>query len=1513
MRYKGFKQMKCAAAVILSAAIVLTDVSGVSAAEYGQTLETEVQEETTQSLAQEDTAEEDAAVESETLQETVEISDEITETQPEITHTEGNTEIDTDAGSTASDFSGETEPAETREETPSTEITETTEGTDLEAEGMEIKAAVEDFRLNQTSVTLIINETFDLKKKILFTPENAENKTLVCLSDNTSVATVSEDGMISAVGAGDATITIRLADGALDKTLTFAVKVSDEANIIRFKLYDDTSDAEITKTTISVGEPVVIQAVFGTQPPMDATLQWSSSKPAYVKTTQRTNLINTSAVELEGLKPTPTNDPAVITCVLTYPDKTQVTAMLDVTVKPLAESVTISLGKEDATGKEVIYDLEEKQFIAIGTMKLSEPVSELSASISPIAADQRIRWSSSDSAVIKFDDEESGKAVGNKNGEATVTAAPYVLHGKGADGKEVKGTVRVKTRRIIKSLSFTPKTSDKKDATHDSYGRIEITEGMKITLEPTYMPADATVKRVKWSINSNTPNALDISVNETTNIATVTAKKVAKNTVVKLTADATDMGEASCELEFIVKPKVEKIYIYRKDDQNTCLSGGTLGVDQSGTVDLIAVNKPDDAMQKVTWKISNTKIADLTPKDDGSCTITVKDKGTAQITATAADSSKVTAVTTLNVSSLARSVTIEGSDKVMVGGKIKLTASVSPKSASSKNIKWESLMPEFATVDEKTGVVTGLATSSRDSVTTATIKATVQDGSGKSITHNVLVYAAPEKFDIMIPDGDKDEKNDIILTGKTIGIDPDTDKTTYKVAARILPQKACQEVEWKSSNEKIATVDKNGVITAHDAFGKATITASAIDGSNRKASITVNVATLVTSVEITGGHYVGYSNDEDIELQLKAVVGKKDAANKSVVWKSEYPSVAEVDETGLVTANAKTGSTEITAEAVDGSGIIAKHMVYVVSSKNKVTINRDDSSADKWIIDSKGGRSIEGIDLAGKETVEIRLRADLSGGSPERDGVPMELKWSTSDKNVATVEADETDSHKCTVTLHNKGVSGKKTVKITATTTEGYATSGSVTIKDIENTNPYVTITGPGHRLANGKKMQLSSGSIAVKWYSENEALAKVDIKKGVVTAGKDATGTVRITAVSEVGTGWNTYDINIVPLTSKVDITLNGDTNIVTNQKVGVDIIKGYGNQEELKLGARLDNVPSEEVTWKSSNKSIAVIDEDGNLDIKKTGNVTLTATATDGSKKSGKVTLVVTKQITSMEPAGGKRNIVVGLKKSVQLNVTYKPLGTTIKKATWSVTQESSPGVVSVNKNNGKVTGKALGWAEITAIATDGSGKSCKFNVSVEPAVSKVEIISARLGEYSNVVGVDLSSGEYTDTLSVNLYEYDKVEKEYNPIADQDVTWSSSNKAIAEIDKDGKVTVHKAGTVTIKATATDGSRKSATIKLYAGQLVKTINVDPSVPATINLSLGDKNYRTYNLAGKISVSPLTASNKTLVFTSTNKKCVTVNSKGKITAKKVNDETVYIIITTKDGSGVSVEIPVEVN
>lgn len=1354
--------------------------------------------------------------------------------------------------------------------------------------GWESYETAEDIILEQTEVTLVKDERFNLKEKVKIEPAGSENKELVFTSNDPSVADVDSAGMVTAVSVGTAKIKIKMADGSLDKELTFTVKVTNRENIVRFKTFADNETAEITKAVISINEPVTVQAVFGVTPPPKATVQWTSSRPDYVKVTERTDLVGVNAAKLEGLKPTTQLDQnkVDIVCTLIYEDKkTTFTGILSVTVRPLAESISIQAGREVATGKKVIYDLGTKQFIAVDDTKLAQPVDSLSAVVLPKDANQKVKWSSSDVSVIKFDDENSGLAEGNRKGTATVTAS--VTDGStGKDGKPIIGETKVITRRIIQKISFTPKLADNgSDVSYDQYGRIEITEGTSIRLEPSYVPADASEKTLSWT-NSN-KNALSIKTSGS-NVCVVTAGKVARNTIVKLKAEAVDLGEASCELEFIIRPKVEKIKIYRTDDPDHCVSGGNIGIDpekDNMTFQLRAENDPGDASQTVTWKIDGTKVANLVSNDDGTCTITVKGKGTAVITASAVDGSKTTAITTLNVTSLASSVEIEGSNMVMKGKTIKLTAAVYPKSADNKGIKWESLMPEYAKVNEKTGEVQGVKAGF------AIISAKVNDGSGVSGSHAVWVMDPIEEFDIMIPDGDDNEKNDELLTGKTIGLDPDKDISTYTVAARILPDTACQEVTWKSSNEKIATV-KDGVITAK-ALGNAVITAQATDGSGRTASVKVNITTLTKSVTVTGGHYVGIEKT----LQLQAEVGDKDAANKAVVWTSSVPQVATVDKKGLVKATGSDGMTVITAEAADGSGAKMEHKVYVVGQKNKVEVSTND-----YTIQTESGRKyIKNIDLSNMETLEIRFKAELKGGSAIRDNVPMDIGWSTSNKSVATVEADEEDSSIGIVTIYKAG-----TVSITAKSTEGYESSESVTLT-VKNPNPLVRIKAPSNRLAQGKKMQLSTGGATVDWYSGNEQLAKVN-SKGQVTAGKNVTGMVTITAVAAGGNSTDTYSINIEKPVKKVDITINND--LATNQKVGVDLMNGYKGSNEIRLSALLDEVEGD-VTWKTSNSKIATIDEEGYLDIKQNGNVTFTATAADGSKKTGKITLVISKQTTGIEPADGKDVVEVGLKKSASLSVTYKPLSATSKKAIW---ESSAPSVVSVNKSNGKITGKRVSDepVTITATAADGSGVSCSFTVYVRPAVNKVEIVKAGTGEeildseYQEVVGIDSSSSIDTLTLKANLYT--KSGKNDVLIGSQRVAWSSSNKNIAEVDENGVVKALKNGEVTITATALDGSKKSGKVKLYIGKLIKNITMSDEIKDGINLNL--RTRKSIELADEMMIYPITATNQNLAYTTSDKKIVTVNAKGKVTAKKAG--TAEIIVSPKDGSGVILRIPVTV-
>ena len=76
--------------------------------------------------------------------------------------------------------------------------------------------------LNQTAVTLDIDQSITLKATVA--PENATNKAVTWASDNTGVATVDENGKVTAVAAGTANITVTTADGG--KTATCAVTVN---------------------------------------------------------------------------------------------------------------------------------------------------------------------------------------------------------------------------------------------------------------------------------------------------------------------------------------------------------------------------------------------------------------------------------------------------------------------------------------------------------------------------------------------------------------------------------------------------------------------------------------------------------------------------------------------------------------------------------------------------------------------------------------------------------------------------------------------------------------------------------------------------------------------------------------------------------------------------------------------------------------------------------------------------------------------------------------------------------------------------------------------------------------------------------------------------------------------------------------------------------------------------------------------------------------------------------------
>ena len=159
------------------------------------------------------------------------------------------------------------------------------------------------------------------------------------------------------------------------------------------------------------------------------------------------------------------------------------------------------------------------------------------------------------------------------------------------------------------------------------------------------------------------------------------------------------------------------------------------------------------------------------------------------------------------------------------------------------------------------------------------------------------------------------------------------------LTASILPLVASnQKVTWTSSDDTVATVDKNGVVTAVSA-GTAVITVTTEDGS-LTASCTVTVTVPVTGVSLDKDEMsltVGETGT------LTATVAPEDASNSNITWTSDNADVATVDENGVVSA-VSAGTAVITVTTEDGS-LTASCTVTVTPKPSSGSSDRDDSSS----------------------------------------------------------------------------------------------------------------------------------------------------------------------------------------------------------------------------------------------------------------------------------------------------------------------------------------------------------------------------------------------------------------------------------------------------------------------------------------------------------------------------------------------------------------------------------------
>ena len=157
---------------------------------------------------------------------------------------------------------------------------------------------------------------------------------------------------------------------------------------------------------------------------------------------------------------------------------------------------------------------------------------------------------------------------------------------------------------------------------------------------------------------------------------------------------------------------------------------------------------------------------------------------------------------------------------------------------------------------------------------------------------------------------------------------------TLQLLTEVTPDNATiQNVEWKSRNEKVATVDANGVVSGI-ARGNVTIEAVAVDGSGVKAQITLTVYQDVTELTIKETNVTVATQQRS--AQLHVTVLPTNANNKKLVWSSSDESIATVHK-GTITG-VKAGDCSIICTSDSNPAVSASIPVHVIQLAKQISV-----------------------------------------------------------------------------------------------------------------------------------------------------------------------------------------------------------------------------------------------------------------------------------------------------------------------------------------------------------------------------------------------------------------------------------------------------------------------------------------------------------------------------------------------------------------------------------------------
>lgn len=623
-----------------------------------------------------------------------------------------------------------------------------------------------------------------------------------------------------------------------------------------------------------------------------------------------------------------------------------------------------------------------------------------------------------------------------------------------------------------------------------------------------------------------------------------------------------------------------------------------------------------------------------------------------------------------------------------------------------------------------------------------------------------------------------------------------------QLRATISPDNATnKEVTWRSTDTTKATVDANGLVTLLKP-GFVTIVATSVDNPAVHEDCNLTILIPVSSVSLLEPEKTMYTGDID---KLKYDLLPLDASDKTVSWTSTNTDVVTVEDDGTVKA-VGVGSSVIIIKTADGG----------YDSYCTITVKQ-------------GATSIQ-FD---------KLKMDLVTGKYDylkaiftpADTTQTNLVWASSDPNVATV--DETGK----VTAKNGG-----TTYISAKTDSGHLALCFVTV-----TQPVtgVKLDVTNKTIFKGDKFDLIPSIAPVTATNQNVTWSSSDTKVATVSNKGEVVGLTGGVAIITCTSADGSYQANCI-LTVKELVTT-----IKLNQS---SYTLGIGNVLALTATVSTQTATNQKVSWRSTNESVAYVDEFGRVSGRSVGYTTIVATAQDGSGVMATCDIRVVRLVSSITLS--KTSVALYVGDSQSLSAAIGPSDATFKSVNW----KSSDTSVAIVYGDGTVIGIKAGTATISAEAVDGSGRQAVCFVTVNNRVpsSKVTLQDTK---------ITMTPGE-TKT----------IQKVLSPAGTTDsVTWSSDNNSVATVNKTtGKITAKSTGTANVTIMTSSG--KTATVAIT----VIGLNVT---------KLTTEQYTTYKQA--LSVEGATS---TVKWSSQNQRIVEVSSNGTLSTRGTGTTTVTATI-----------------